>query len=163
MIAHKRTSVYNEVMWTGEKLYRGLSWVNLAPIASRWHGADANIVKNTYEAYLTYGSVIYNFSGKPYRMLDACTDIDENNKVIKYENHVIGKGLAWELAYLYDTKNEERLCEMIDFIESCSSKTYPECYKITGELCDSANQEQASWIIYELARIFGICKTKNEP
>ena len=92
-------------------------------------------------------------------MLDACCDLTEENTVTKFENHVIGKGLAWELAYLYDIGNEERLNDMLSFIETSSKTTYPENYQITGELSDSANQEQASWLIYEIARIFGIYKT----
>ena len=94
-------------------------------------------------------------------MLDACTDLEEDGTVIKYEDHVIGKGLAWELAYLWDEGNVERLSDMLGFIESSSKKTYPECYRINGELSDSANQEQASWLIYEIARIFGIYNQKH--
>lgn len=159
MIAHKQYTVAGETKWIGEKLYKGFSWINLAPIASGWNAADSETVKNTYNAYLKYCSDLYTVSDKSYKMLDACCQIDENSRVVSYGNHVIGKGLAWELYYLYKINDKARLSDMLDFIETNSDLTYPESYWKSGELSDSANQEQASWLIYEIARIIGIYKT----
>ena len=158
MIAYKQISIHDELRWQGEELYRGFSWVNLAPVASGWYGTDEEIMKNTYEEYLAHCSVIYEKDGEKFRMLDACCKVEDDNRVIKYEDHVIGKGLAWELYYLYKTENYERLREMLKFIDVKSISTYPENYRLSGDISDNANQEQASWLIYEIARILGICK-----
>ena len=152
---HGKT-IYTELIALDEdgKVYKGFSFVSLAPVAADWYAMDEEIMANTYEMYLQYGSEMY---GK-HRMLTVVAKLNDNDTTISRGNHVIGKGLAWELYYLWKTGNTERLNDMLAFVEERSRETYPETWINTGALADSANQEQASWMLYEVARISGICK-----
>ncbi|MBQ8718002.1 MAG: hypothetical protein IJY66_01905, partial [Clostridia bacterium] len=145
--------IYTELIALDEggAIYKGFSFVSLAPIASDWYAADAEIVANTYEAYLSVGTEKY--SG--IDMLGVVIELDENDKVTRIGNHVIGKGLGWELYYLWSTGNTERLNQVLSFVDKRSNDIYPEVWRNDGSLADSGNQEQASWILYEVARITG--------
>ena len=145
--------IYTELIALDENgaVYKGFSFVSLAPIASDWYAADAEIVANTYEAYLSVGTEKY--SG--IDMLGVVIELDENDKVTRIGNHVIGKGLGWELYYLWSTGNTERLNQVLSFVDKRSNDIYPEVWRNDGSLADSGNQEQASWILYEVARITG--------
>ena len=138
----------------GGKVYKGFSFVSLAPIAADWYAVDEEIMANTYEMYLEYGSEKYG----SHNMLTMVAVLNDQDETIARGNHVIGKGLAWELYYLWKTGNTERLKDMLAFVEERSRQTYPETWINTGALADSANQEQASWMLYEMARICGICQ-----
>ena len=64
---------------------------------------------------------------------------------------MIGKGLAWEIYYHYLHGHTQRLDEIMSFIDDLSRDTYPEVWKNDGTISDSANQEQAGWLLYEIA------------
>ncbi|MCQ2424682.1 MAG: hypothetical protein MJ070_00915 [Lachnospiraceae bacterium] len=149
-------TIYTEMIALDEKgkEYKGFSFVNLAPIACDWYAMDEEIMANTYEAYLT---ACEKYDG--HDMLPVTVVLNENDEITGKGNHVIGKGLAWEIHYLWVTGNTERLNEMLTFIDGRSRDTYPETWLNTGKMADSANQEQASWMLYEIARITG--KSKN--
>ena len=144
--------IYTEMIALDEKgrEYKGFSYVNLAPIACDWYAMDEEIMANTYAAYLT---ACEKYDG--HDMLPVTVVLGENDEITGRGNHVIGKGLAWEVHYLWVTGNTERLNEMLAFIDGRSRDTYPEVWVNTGKLNDSANQEQASWMLYEIARITG--------
>jgi hypothetical protein len=44
---------------------------------------------------------------------------------------------------------------VLSFVDKRSNDIYPETWRLDGSLADSGNQEQASWILYEVARITG--------
>ena len=145
--------IYTELIALDEggAVYRGFSFVSLAPIASDWYAVNEEIMANTYEAYLKIGTQKY--SG--IDMLAVVVDINDEDQATYHGNHVIGKGLGWELYYLWKTGNTERLNDVLDFVDKRSNDIYPETWVADGRLADSGNQEQASWILYEVARITG--------
>ncbi len=149
-------NIYTEMIALDEegKVYKGFSFVNLAPIASDWYAVDEEILANTYNAYLAVGTEKY----VGIDMLGVVIELDENDQVKKIGNHVIGKGLGWELYYLWKTGNTERLADVLEFVDKSSRDVYPEVWRNDGSVADSANQEQASWILYEVARITGLYK-----
>lgn len=142
----------------GYRVYKGFSFVNLAPLAADWYAMDEEIMKNTYEAYMETSAEKY---GK-YDMLAVVTRLNENNIAVYYGNHVIGKGFAWELFYNWKIGNDERVEEMIEFMEARSNTVYPEVWRKDGGVNDSANQEHANWILYTMARITGKYQSNAE-
>ncbi len=128
-----------------EKFIAGFSWVNLAPMGCDWYGTDPEILEHTYQMYLKYGACTY------YRttlMLEACTNFSMNTqRPIRTGNHVIGKGLAWEIMYCAKTGKKERLAELASFVEEFSDTMYRETWAYTGGGADTGNQEQASWLL----------------
>ena len=141
-VSHKQLE--NEVE-PEEKFIAGFSWVNLAPMGCDWYGADPEIVEHTYQMYLKYGACTY------YRttlMLEACTNFSMNTqRPIRTGNHVIGKGLAWEIMYCAKTGKTERLAELAAFVEEFSDTMYRETWAYAGGGADTGNQEQASWLL----------------
>lgn len=148
--------IYTELIAVDEggAIYRGFSFVNLAPVASDWYAVDEEIMANTYNAYVKIGTEKY--SGVD--MLAVVVDVNDQDQATYHGNHVIGKGLGWELYYLWKTGNTERLNQVLSFVDKRSNDIYPETWRLDGSLADSGNQEQASWILYEVARITGIYK-----
>ena len=142
---------YTEVTEEGYRVYKGFSFVNLAPLAADWYAMDEQIMKNTYETYFKFGSEKY---GK-YDVLGVVVVLNENETTDKIGNHVIGKGFAWELHYNWKMGNTERVEEMIAFMEARSTTVYPEVWRKDGGVSDSANQEHANWILYSVALITG--------
>ena len=131
---------------TEKKFYAGLSWVNLAPMGCDWYAAKPEILEHTYQIYLEYGSARYY--AERYKMLDVYSDLNvKMPRRLNAGNHIIGKGLAWELMYCAKTGKADRLAELNEFIEDNSTKYYPEVWAYGGGVNDSANQEQASWLL----------------
>ena len=128
-----------------DQFYIGFSWVNMAPAGAGWYAIDDEVMDNTYQAYLKYGSITYY---KKYQMLEVVTTFHSPEDYRVTGGHVIGKGLAWELMYCYDTGRYERAAELIRFIEENSVDMYRETWGYTGGGSDTANQEHASWMIY---------------
>ncbi len=130
---------------TQEKFVVGFSWVNLAPMGCDWYAADPDILEHTYQMYLKYGACRY------YRkvvMLDACTNFNIKLKnPLRQGNHVIGKGLAWEILYCKKMGYTERLAELASFLEEFSEDMYRETWVYSGGGADTGNQEQASWLL----------------
>ncbi len=136
---------------TDKKFYAGLSWVNLAPASCDWYAADPAIMEHTYQTYLTYGSVKYrsNATGKRYTMLEVYSDLNVSRpkRLTGAGNHLIGKGIAWEMLYCQKTGKTDRLAEILEFVEVNSTSIYPETYNYNGTMNDVGNQEQASWML----------------
>lgn len=145
--------VYAELIAIDEdnKFYPGFSWINLAPVAAQWYAADAELLHHTYKAYQRYGSSSYD----GHVMLDACVDIPGISSNTCSYKHVIGKGLAWELKYNAEIGDLEKVEEIMAFIDTHEKNLmYPETWTISGEQADPGNQEQTSWMVYMLAKVF---------
>ena len=149
--------IYTELIALDEdgKVYKGFSFVSLAPVACEWYAMDEEIMANTYAEYRRLGTERYG----AYEMLPVVVELNDNDERVSSGNHVIGKGLAWELYYLWSTGNTERLTQMLRFIDTNSVTTYPEVWVKNGTISDNANQEHANWLIYMVAKISG--KAKN--
>ena len=131
-----------------EKFVAGFSWVNLAPMGCDWYAANPEILEHTYQMYLKYGACRYY---RKYIMLDACTNFNiEQKNPLRTGNHVIGKGLAWEMLYCAKMGYMERIGELCGFLEENSDKMYRETWAFSGGGADTGNQEQASWLLYAL-------------
>ncbi len=133
---------------TAEKFVAGFSWVNLAPMGCDWYAADPEILEHTYQMYLKYGACRYY---RKYIMMDACTNFNMNlQNPLRTGNHVIGKGIAWEILYCAKMGYTQRISELSAFIEENSDKMYRETWAYSGGGADTGNQEQASWLLYAL-------------
>ena len=145
--------IYTELIALDEngKVYKGFSFVSLAPVACDWYAMDDEIMENTYNLYLGMGGTTYGGA----MVLPVVVVLNDQDKVVTSGDHVIGKGLAWELLYLWKTGKTERLQKLINFVDKNSKTVYPEVWRMNGTLSDSANQEHANWLIYEIARISG--------
>ncbi len=124
---------------------RGFSWVNLAPMSCDWYAADPEIVENTYQLYQKYGACTYY---NKYDMLDVVTEFETDLAPITMGNHVIGKGLAWEMLYCKKMGYHQRLEKLVRFVEEYSVDMYRETWSYTGGGSDTANQEHASWMLF---------------
>ena len=129
----------------GERLIAGFSWVNLAPMGCDWYAAKPEIVEHTYQMYLKYGACKYY---RKVDMLDACTNFNLSQpRPIRSGNHVIGKGLAWEIMYCKKMGYTQRLGELAGFLEEFCDTMYRETWVYSGGGADTGNQEQASWLL----------------
>ena len=127
---------------------KGMSWVNLAPIAAGWYGMDVQLMKNTFEVYRQLATVSYG--GIP--MLDACYNMNTHG----YGNHVIGKGYSWELMFSAATGDTDRVDVMTEFMlmNSPASNMYPESWWYPNRFSDVGNQEHSSWIAYAMSTVY---------
>ena len=136
--------MYAELIDTefGNKLVEGFSWVNLAPMGCDWYGADPEILENTYQLYMKYGSCKYY---NKHQMLEVVSVF--TGTPIETGDHVIGKGLAWEMMYCKKMGYTDRLTELAGFVEAYSDQLYRETWGYNGGGSDTANQEHASWML----------------
>ncbi len=148
MYAELRGSSHKDIYGnpdTQEEFIEGFSWVNLAPMGCNWYAADPEILEHTYQMYLKYGACHYY---RKVLMLDACTNFDINQKYpLRSGNHVIGKGLAWEMLYCKKMGYTDRLGELALFLEEFCETMYRETWVYSGGGADTGNQEQASWLL----------------
>jgi hypothetical protein len=143
------------------EFFYGFSFVNMSPIASNWYATDDEIMANTYRAYLGRAAELYKTApdGSVHVIRPSVCTLDKNLRTTKLHSHIIGKDLSWEIYYLYKTGNTERLSHMMDFLSKVSlNGAYAETYNRNGGQADIGNQEQTGWLLYEIARISGICK-----
>lgn len=130
------------------KFVKGMSWVNWAPMAAKWYAMDETIMQNTYDIYAKYNSQDYG----NYQMLDVVYDFETQ----QCGNHIIGKGLAWEIMFNRLKGDEEKLDYLANFIldNSTEGGVYPETYQPNGHFSDVGNQEHASWQHYAMSYAF---------
>ncbi len=124
-------------------LEKGFSWVNMSPVGCDWYALDDALMENTYQLYQKYGSVRYY--GK-YKMLEVHTRYTGSTNI--RGNHVIGKGLAWEMMYCKKMGYTDRLRTLAAFVENYSEDMYRETWVYAGGGSDTANQEHASWMLF---------------
>lgn len=82
-------------------------------------------------------------------MLDVVYDFDTQQS----GNHIIGKGLAWEIMFNRVKDDNEKLDYLASFIldHSTPGGVYPETYQPNGNFSDVGNQEHASWQHYAMS------------
>jgi hypothetical protein len=91
---------------------------------------------------MKYGSCLYY---NEYQMLEVFSTY--NGSPLTAGNHVIGKGLAWEMMYCKKMGYTERLQTLANFLECNSTDMYRETWGYYGGGSDTANQEHASWML----------------
>lgn len=130
------------------KFIKGMSWVNWAPMAANWYAMDEMTMQNTYDIYAKYDSQDYD----GYQMLDVVYDFETQQG----GNHIIGKGLAWEIMFNHLKGDEQKLDYLVNFIldNSTEGGVYPETYQPNGHFSDVGNQEHASWQHYAMSYAF---------
>lgn len=137
-----------------DRLIKGFSFVTFAPVASDWYKTDQTIFKNTYEIYKKLGSTAF----KDFFITSSYVDLDQNDLMTNKLDYVTGKGLAWELWYCFKSGDLQRTKHLLKFLDDFSKDCFDEGYFSDGRLRDTANQEHASWIAYEFARVCGLEK-----
>ncbi|MGB9877056.1 MAG: hypothetical protein ACPLPS_04735 [bacterium] len=141
----------------GGKIYEGLSWVNLSPIAAGWKGADEDILRATIEEYRK--RALFNWEG--FNLLGA-----EWNPPDRRAKAVIGKQWAWEFLYSVERGEWDRACELLNFLEKANqTPLFAECFWISPDgkinLSDPGNGEQASWYVWAICRARKILEGKK--
>ncbi len=132
------------------KLIKGLSWVNLAPIAAEWYAIDMEIMQNTYDVFRKYGTTqVYGFE-----ILTDKIDLDKPEPIPNFA----GKQVAWEMMYNRAVNDEARLQDIVD-MELATSKNmgidvYPEAWWGEESVTDPGNQEHTSWQVYAMSILF---------
>ncbi|MCE5314737.1 MAG: hypothetical protein ABFD49_03165 [Armatimonadota bacterium] len=130
------------------KIFEGLSWVNLGPVAAQWQGADSKLLRNTVDK-LREKSVL-DWNG--HHLL--ATEWTPNGGC----NQVIGKGLAWDMVYSLGECEYSRICAWLDFIQAANTDPlYAECFWTDADnkmhLNDPGNGEQSSWWCWSMAKL----------
>lgn len=138
----------------GMEFYKGISWVNLAPVAAEWYGIDHEIMKNTYEAYKKHGAVnMYGFDCPASEATIGTGDITKE---------MIGKCIAWEMMLCSEIGDKKRLEEIIKVELETSvrngNNVYPECWRSEDYITDPGNQEHCAWQVYAADKVFGYHK-----
>lgn len=88
--------------------YPGLGWVTLSPIAAGWEGLDHSILQNTVKTM--NGKLLKRSNGVAWMPTDGYPDGT-------FSNEIIGKGIAWEIAFANSENDFNRLDEILHLIE----------------------------------------------
>ena len=133
----------------GPEPFPGLGWLNLAPIPSGWKGVDPDIFRNTIETWHRVARI--DWEGPRATSSDWLPEGHRDNEGRQMSNEVIGKVLAWDLVYCFETGDYESVSEMLDFIKEVNADgLYAESFRYeanTKRWCqtDPGNGEQAGW------------------
>ena len=151
---HEGKDIYAELIAIdkGGEMVKGYSFVTFAPIACDWYALDEQRFANTYEIFKRMGSTDF----KGFDITSSYVTLDENDEFIHKQQYITGKGLAWEIWYCFKTGNTARARHLLAFLDAFSVDCFDEGYFSDGRLRDTANQEHASWIAYEFARVCGL-------
>lgn len=145
---------YESKKTEGMTFYKGMSWINLAPVAAEWYAIDDEIMKNTFEIYGKYASIkMYGYDALATEATLATEDLEY---VAPHE--LIGKGLSWELMYNAENNNTDRVKAFLGIelatAEKNNTSVYPEFWKSESYVTDPGNQEHCSWQIYAMSLAF---------
>ncbi|MBI2297737.1 MAG: hypothetical protein HYU66_02080 [Armatimonadetes bacterium] len=128
--------------------FPGLGWLNLAPVAAQWEGADETVLRNTVAAYRR--RAMFDAAGVkalatdwwPARALEAT---------------VIGKGVGWELVYCLREHEWARIGELLDLVAAMNrGPIYMEAASWrdgTWYAGDPGNGEQCAWWCWGMAKV----------
>ncbi|MCX7599266.1 MAG: hypothetical protein N2512_10460 [Armatimonadetes bacterium] len=130
------------------KIFPGLSWVNLAPVAAQWEGVNRDLLRETVKFLREKAG----FEWRGYRLTGCEWKTDGT-----VARSVIGKQLAWEMVHALEEGELSRLCELLDFVkEANTADVYAECFWAAGdgsmELSDPGNGEQVGWWCWATAK-----------
>ena len=145
---------YESKKTEGMTFYKGMSWINLAPVAAEWYAIDDEIMKNTFEIYGKYASIkMYGYDALATEATLATEDLEY---VAPHE--LIGKGLSWELMYNAENNNTDRVKAFLGIelatAEKNNTSVYPEFWKSESYVTDPGNQEHCSWQVYAMSLAF---------
>lgn len=131
------------------RLFDGLSWVNLAPVAAQWEGADPAILRDTIAAYRSKAALVAT------GLAVTGTEWQPGHPV---SPQVIGKGVGWDLAYAAQTKDWAGACNWLAFLAAANTAPiYTEAFNVARDgsvtLQDAGNGEQVSWWCWGVARL----------
>ena len=131
----------------GGKIYTGLSWVNLSPIAAGWKGVNPEILRATVAAYRKRATFQWNgfhilgCEWNPPGIRHIYT-VKKSGWVItrmpirraRINHSLIGKEWAWEFLYSVQQKRWARARHLLEFLrkayqEQVLAKPFPKTYK----------------------------------
>ncbi|MGC8625422.1 MAG: hypothetical protein ACP5VQ_09180, partial [Phycisphaerae bacterium] len=130
------------------KIYTGLSWVNLSPIAAGWKGANPKILSNTVAAYwkrAVFQWEGFNILGCQWNPPSTIAHVPVKKKYgwiwinkpvsrpARINHSLIGKQWAWAFLYAVQQKQWGRACHMLQFLKQAYQApilgaTFPKTY-----------------------------------
>ncbi len=145
------------------KIYTGLSWVNLSPIAAGWKGVNPKILNATVAAY--WKRAAFQWDGfhllggewnppstiahvlvkKKYGWLWICKRISRPARI---NENFAGKQWAWEFLYSIQQSQWARAGNLLEFLQK-ANKTPLFSQTFIG-LSDPGNGEQAAWYCWAI-------------
>ena len=152
----------------GGKIYTGLSWVNLSPIAAGWKRVNPKILNATVAAYrkrATFqwdGFHILGCEWNPPGVRHIYT-VKKSGWVItrkpirraRINYQLIGKQWAWEFLYSVQQKQWSRACHLLEFLRKAYKwPVFAESFwfqpKGKVAFSDPGNAEQCSWYCWAI-------------
>ena len=152
------------------KIYTGLSWVNLSPIAAGWKGANPKILNDTVAAY--WKRAAYQWDGfdllgsewnPPSRVVHILVKKKYGwvwlRKQIRRPARTVypfaGKQWAWEFLYAVQRKQWARACDLLEFLRKANhaplfSQTFDCGSHGKVGLSDPGNGEQCAWYCWAI-------------
>lgn len=136
-------------------VFDGVSWVNLAPVASGWTGCEEGRFAET----IAYWHDVAEIHWKGPR-ITACEWTPDG-----HTNRTLGKVIGWDLVASIRMGETEIAAAMLDFLEQVNtSELYAEILNYdpdakTWSLRDAGNGEQAVWLawaIQQARRLVGL-------
>ncbi len=150
------------------KVFGGMGWVNLAPVAAGWNPFNAGVMRNTVD-YM-YARLARRWDGLTWLPTDSWPDGE-------FSPQIIGKGLGWELEFASRERRYRKVAEIIDLVEYLhhAAPVYMEnaslynrgmkrvplmtadslsgCRACSWKLADPGNGEQVSWWCWAVANL----------
>jgi len=132
------------------RIFPGLSWVNLAPVAAQWEGVNRQRLRDTINFLREKAA----FQWRGHRLMGC--EWTSNGTVAQA---VIGKQVGWEIVYSLQEGELSRVCELLDFVkEANTAPLYAEAFWPTAAdeqmgQSDPGNGEQCSWWCWAMAKV----------
>ncbi|MDD3079933.1 MAG: hypothetical protein PHH37_12640 [Paludibacter sp.] len=158
--------------------YPGLGWVTLSPVAAGWEGLDHSIMQNTVK--IMHEKLLKQSNGVVWMPTDGYPDGT-------FSNEIIGKGIAWEIAFANSENDFNRLDEILNLIKTVNADNpiYMEGAWLDGDgyfqnkrlvnsdinqmtdcvwkVKDAGNGEQTAWWCWAIARLRKSVGLSAEP
>ena len=149
------------------KPFSGLSWLNLAPIASGWEGYDEEIFVNTIEFLHEHATIHWDGPRITACELNFDEELGQTNwcgpDYLECEwspeghcNNTFGKILGWDLLYCVRHGAHKRAYGILDFLDVVNElDLYSESFTYKPSqrkwiLRDGGNGEQVAWLCWAM-------------
>lgn len=178
---HYGLQTYSEMLipnGDGGVSYNGLGWVTLSPIAAGWEGVKNSVLKNTVKTMNL--KLLKRSNGVAWMPTDGYPDGT-------FSNEIIGKGIAWEIAYASMNSDYRRLEEILHLIKTVNGTLpiymegawldgdgYKQNQRLSNEdlekmqdtkwkVKDAGNGEQTAWWCWAMALLRKSLDLPAEP
>ena len=128
----------------------GFSWVNLTPAAVSWHAVDWEIMGNTIELYLKYGS-----NRIKNRIVPDSTVTLADGKGSKSGLTYAETIAATAMYYYYGAGDVASAQSMLDTAALLAGDIYFETVNVFGQKTDPGNQMHCAWLCLAVTKLTG--------